>query len=112
MSDRVSSIEGWYEDDQEVVKLVSPDGSPIHVHETPKTPKVVFPGGSPPGSPHHSSDDDDEGNGNGNRRNGPDHGGGSNVSSHNRQDVSLEDQCLKWMFQVLGYHLFQKALGH
>ena len=95
LSDRISAIEGWYEDDHEVVKLISPDGSPIRVHETPKTPKVeLFPGGSPPGSPHHSSDGDD--NGNGNRRNGPDPSGGSIGSNHNRQDLSLEDQCLKW----------------
>ena len=97
LSDRVSSLEGWYEDDQEVVKLVSPDGSPIRVQETPKTPKVkLFPGGSPPGSPHHSSDDDDEGNGNWNRRNGPDPNGGSNRSDQDKQGLSLEDQCLKW----------------
>ena len=95
LSDRVSSVEGWYEDDQEVVKLVSPDGSPVRPAKALDTTKdQQLPFGSPPGSPHHSSDGD------GNDRRGDDggnslFGGIANRSDSQRQET-LEDQCLKW----------------
>ena len=94
LNERVSSVEGWYEDDQEVVKLVSPDGSPIRAPEASKTTKdEVLPNGSPPGSPHHSSDGEgsDSGRNHGNRHSPFCM---SNMSDSQRQDRTLEDQCL------------------